>query len=414
MIKNSLLLLLMFIISLAVAGDLKAPFSFSSASILPKGVRNFNYKGVFISGTDKFDDGGTIVPLGSAFSKNITYQTLIDSKKLASDKAAIEQTMDDLLANEQTVLAQTLGEVNVVATAYVPVLAWGLSSKFTLALAVPIVETDFSVSTGSITNDDYYAFKAAIHRKGALKSESDLQDKIERSPIESKMVDYGYKSLAAEHETSLGDFKLIGKYLAKKTKKSALLLRPEITLPTGKVKDPDKLIDVSSGDGQLDLGLGLAYELQIGSYFFITSSLGYTAQLPDNVSMRIPEVADSSLSPDKDTRTYRNLGDMYMAELSAKMVRAGITLQAGYALQYKEHDHFDGEKFAAYRYNWAEQNTRQNMQTAQFSVGYDTIALFKSKKFIAPLAASLNHTIVVDGKNVTKDPLTSFDLSLFF
>ena len=60
------------------------------------------------------------------------------------------------------------------------------------------------------------------------------------------------------------------------------------------------------------------------------------------------------------------------------------------------------------------QAPEQSMQSLLLQVDFSTIPLFKEKKFPVPLKLTLNHALVVGGKNVSKDPRSSLDFALFF
>ena len=53
-------------------------------------------------------------------------------------------------------------------------------------------------------------------------------------------------------------------------------------------------------------------------YISVTSSLGYTHQFAQDIELRIPEVADSKLSPDKEV-VERKLGNMMSASVATQV-----------------------------------------------------------------------------------------------
>lgn len=406
---------LQFIVAAATASDLKPPFDLPSAKVLPPGVRNFTYKGVLIDGGHKFNNAGETERLSAPLNKDITFQTLLDSKDDPIDRGSITQPMKTLGATKDTKLGQTTGELDIAATANVPVFAYGITKKLTLAIAVPVVQSSIAIDAGVVHTNPQLVndFKTEIEKKGASDKAAEFDRKI-KDPIGSKLEEYGYQELKNENKTQLGDIKLVGKYNFINSKRHVLTLQGDITLPTGKEADVNKVVDIAGGDGQTDLGLTVIHDLNLGNYFTISSSLGYIAQLPDETAKRIPEVHDSSLSPDIDYNIDRNLGDHLNASLAGKFYYHGFNLGSGYSILYKERDRYSGNIYSDERYGWLEQNTRQNMHAVQISTGYDTISLFKQKRFPVPLSLSINHTRLVRGKNVVKDPLTSLNFSMFF
>ena len=80
----------------------------------------------------------------------------------------------------------------------------------------------------------------------------------------------------------------------------------------------------------------------------------------------------------------------------------------------RQRDVYSGTQFEQQRYHWLGEETKQKMHAAMASLGYNTISLFKQKKFPIPLGFSLTHTQVFAGENVVNDGLTAFDMSIFF
>jgi len=152
------------------------------------------------------------------------------------------------------------------------------------------------------------------------------------------------------------------------------------------------------------------------------SEAKYTAQLgrgrnplkKASAERRIPEVSDSTFSPDKEVVTY-DLGDVMGATVGLKYRILDIfTVGSSYMYQVKGEDKYSGSKYSSERYAWMGQDTKSEMETAQAAIGADTLGLYRQKKFPVPLKAVINHTRVLSGKNVISDPLTSLELSVFF
>lgn len=410
----------LFLISLTSAylgaADLKPPFAMPSARVLPKGVRNLSFKTILAQANDRFNNSGAQVSVADQLFKNITYKDLIMGKRDPVDKAGIMQLMDKLNANENDKLAETIGQVNIKATAYVPVLAFGLSDKNTLAVAVPVIRYSTNVDTGVIISnpDQYNAFlNGLVNSKRALLKGTEFQNKM-YAPINSKVSEYGYESLKNEEGTILGDIKVIGKRKVLESSSHLVSIQGEVTLPTGKKADVNKVINITGGDGQTDLGGGVIHDFTFFNYMTLSSQAIYTVQFQDNEKMRIPERQDSRLTPDIDNNTSRNLGDSFLGQVGLKWNYAGLNLGSSYALQYKEKDEYKGREFESVHYTWLSQDTRQRMQTVQFLAGFDTVDMYKKGQFKAPLSILLNYTLVTEGKNVVKDPVTSLDFNLFF
>jgi hypothetical protein len=408
-------LILALIPTITMAADLRSPFSTPSAKLLPKGVRNFSYKGVYASATDRYSNAGTTVTVGDALNQSITFQKAIDSKREAWEKAALEQTMLDMGKSPNDSFGNTTGEVKVSATAHVPVFAIGLTNKLTMAVVVPVVESSVHVDHGVVqTNEALH--KEMVNKlsgKGVPSSVAELDSKM-FNPIGIKSKEYGYADPQNEEKTKLGDVRLVSKYGLIENSGHILASTFDLTLPTGQDADVNDLVDVPSGDEQFDVGVGLAHDYSLSDNITLSSSANYTWQLADNSSKRIPEVSYSKATPDVDTNVRRDLGDIAAAQLGATWSSKGYNLGAGYAFQYKNADQFSGDAYSSERYGWMSQDTVQRMHSLQLIGGFDTIYLFRKKAFPAPLKILFTHARVLEGKNVVKDPMYALDFNLFF
>ena len=86
----------------------------------------------------------------------------------------------------------------------------------------------------------------------------------------------------------------------------------------------------------------------------------------------------------------------------------------GVYLSIQNKDIYRGSKFSQERYEWMSnlgQAPEQSMQSLLIQADFSTIPLFKEKKFPVPLKLTLNHSLILDGKNVSKDPRSSLDFS---
>lgn len=399
----------------AFATNMKAPITLPSAKVLPKGVRNFNLKGVITSSEEKFNGAGFERPLADPMFQNITFGDLILGKKDPVDKAAIEAKMVAIGADENTILGSTQGQVNLKPTVTVPVIAYGVTDRWTTAIAIPIMKYDLNVDSG-VTQSNVEMINALNQR---LEADELWKDKEEfnrkfSAPLEAKLEDYGYKPLVNENATKLGDIKLVNKYKTFDNGFQALTASLELTLPTGQKADIDKIVDIPGGDGQTDIGVGINHDIYIGQYVTFSTGLSYTAQLADTVERRVPEQRKSTVSEEKDNNIQRDLGDILTAQAGAGINYRGVSFGAGYTLGYKDGDKYTGSKYESNRYEWLGKDSIQNMQALTGKIGYDTITLFKEKKFPAPLAVSITYTTLLSGKNMVKDPLTVLDFNMFF
>ena len=403
------------LMSSAFAGDLKAPFAFPTSRVLPEGVRNLSTKGLLATATEKFDGNGNVVSLGNPLNSTISFQKVMDSKREAWEKSAVENVMNFLGKNPEDTFGTATGNVNVVATARVPVFAIGLTKKLTVAIAAPVIKSDMKVALGVVQENEqmHQEMIAALNASGASSKVAEFNAKL-AAPVSEKLKEYGYNELKNTQKDELGDIKLVAKYNFLNNEKVSATGQFDVTAPTGKDQDINKIVDVASGDDQTDLGLSVFVDYFVTPEFTLSGTLGYTNQLADTNPERIPEVSYSKATPDVDYNTSRDLGDMTNLQVAGLWSYKGFNLGAGYSYQTKGKDRYAGAEFSGERYNWLEQDTKQKMESVQLTAGVDTIYLFKKKAFPAPLRMMVSYTNVLSGENVVKDPLYSLDFNLFF
>lgn len=395
------------------AGNLGAPIALPAAKVLPKGVRNLNVKGVSASGTDKYSSSGEVTVLSDPFFQPLSFEKIIAGTEDPSKQGEIEAAMLKVGASPSDSFGDVSGQVNLDAMVTVPVFAWGITEKFTQAIAVPVIKTSLNVDTAVDQNNQALYEKMLSELDLAPDKKAEFVEKLS-SPVNSKANEYGYKDITDEDETKLGDIKLVSKYLAINNQLNAVVFGLEITLPTGREEDIDKVVDLPGGDGQTDIGLSLNYDLNINNFFTVSQLVSYTAQLQDTTAKRVPFYRESKLTPYKDNNVKRDLGDISMYQVALKSAYEGFSFGLGYSLQYKDQDKYEGSVYQASWYENISKDSVQRMQSVTATLGYDTISLFKKKAFPVPLALSITHSTTVEGKNVVKDPLTVLDLAVFF
>jgi hypothetical protein len=319
-------------------------------------------------------------------------------------------------ADENTVIAKSTGAINAEVTVQVPVLAWGITDKWTAAVAVPVKTQSISIDTGVIQSNENII--KALRNKLALDGQGKEVEELDRKladPIKAKAEELGYEAiLRNEKKTMLGDIKVVNKYKIWENESQMLTLSGEITLPTGETALLDRMVNVPGGDGQWDLGASATHDFKFANYFTLTSNIAYTVQFADSVERRIPEQFKSAASGDIDNNTKRNLGDILSATIAPSVNYRGASLALGYSFNYKQKDSYSGSKYSSERYGWLAKNSQQTMNVFLGKVGYDTITLYREGKFPVPALISLTHTQIFSGKNVAKNPLTTLDVSLFF
>lgn len=402
------------IVSSTQAASLFAPFSMDSTETLPKGIRNVTIASFTTNISDAKNGWSNDVAVGGPFNKAVTWGDLINAQKAGYDRDSLQGYVQSKGYNMSDVVGSALGEVDIRVTATVPVIAYGVTENFTLAVVVPILYSNLNVSTGWAANENFNLAIAQFAADGKnnriLQNQQKLMDVV-ASDIASK----GYAPLVNETRTGLGDITLAGKYRVVKTDNYALAIVPKVILPTGATADVNKLIDVAPGAGAWDLGVSAIQSYQVDGRFSVVQSIGFTKQLPMYRAKRIPFDPTMTSSPDVDDSTRIELGDIYSGQIGPKYkITQLFTFGGALAYQYKTADIYSGDRFEASHYSWMSINTEQVMFSGQLGVSFSTIPLYKSHSFAVPLEMSVGYANVFSGRNVHTTELYSAALSLFF
>ncbi len=414
------LLLVCVLTNSASAFDLKAPFELENALTLPRGVRNPRFRMITFGVEDRFNDLGVPTPLAQRLNKTVTWADLINAQKTEADKASIQGVLADAGSgiSDPSLTGSpgaTTGEVNTFAQISLPIFAFGITETFTVAVAVPVIRVDVSAATGFAKTEDGQKFIDAACASNPEKC-NEAADRLNNA-INQKLVTNGYQPIESETISSVGDIRLIGKYRVYSDEKQSLAVRSEIGLPTGTPPNADKAVDVSTGDGQWDAGLGLIYDLNFSPSLRWNVNGSYLVQFADRLERRLPVGPGDTISATKETLD-RDLGDIITSATALVYTwpSLGMNLGAGYGLQYITPTRYKDGVLASsetYRYLEAEAPL-QLLHSATVAAGFSTVEWYKQKEFALPFQANLTWSLPIAGRNVTDNSTLTGELVLFF
>ena len=398
--------------SLGWAG-LMNPLGVDSAQVLPKGVRNVRISTFSTQVSQKFTNGGGKEQLSTGFEKKVTWNTLTEGLS-GDDGVALKGYLKGKGIDTDQEIGQTHGGVNTRLTGTVPIIGYGLTDRLTMAVAVPILYSNVNVDTGWESNGNMQSLINTASGEGIYNKIATNQSKL-NNVVAAKIQSQGYKPLANETKTEMGDITLAAKYQALKQDRLIVAVQPRIVFPTGSTPDVDKVVDVASGSGHFSAGVTGIADFNVRPQLVTTLSAGYLMQLPHQAAKRIPQKGDETSSPDVDMDVRHKEGDIYSGAAGARYTMKRLyTASTGYAFQYREPDKYTGSKYSPVRYSYLEKDTEQTMHTANLGLTFSTVPLYLTKQFAVPLEASLGYSKVLAGRNVGDIELYTFEFSMFF
>lgn len=395
------------------AGGLTTPFSISTTTVLPKGIRSMRVSGFSTTVDGWYNDNGFSTGVAEPFNLQLSYARLLNGENDENLKLNVESQLKNEGVDLQNIAGTSTADINTRVVATVPTIAYGLTERWTLAVAVPIVYTNIDVEKGFVRSEELQGLVtdfSSKSRKQAAVIEQKLND-----VIATELANKGYKPLEDSEQTQVGDLVLVAKYLAHKDINYSWAITNTVTVPTAHVRDTSKVVDPSPGDGQWDYGLTSTLEVPISARWKIINNTGYIVQFADVRETRIPISEEERVSTDIDYGANRDLGDQRFTSMAATYTPfSWLNFGASYTLAYKQRDRWTGVNASADRYRALGVETEQYMEAVYLQTGFSTIGLFQNNKFPIPMMGTLGVGQVVAGRNVRNDPLWSLNMSLFF
>lgn len=411
---SGLFSLITVLASPAFALDLRAPFELENAKVLPAKIRNPRVKNIFTAITGRYDTDGIEQPLGARLNKVISWNDLVNAQATETDKNKVIGLRDAAGLDPNGSPGATTGMVNAFVRVTAPVLAYGVTEKYTLAVAVPVYDVQLSTATGFVRSNAGQAFidKAA---ESDLDKANEAAGKLNNA-IGEKLKRLGYRPISDQNYTALSDVRIVGKYVLHQDAQQMLTLRHEATAPTGQTPDPDSVLAVPVGDGQWDFGAGVVYDRYVLRDLRWNVYGNYIAQLPGTMTRRLPTSATDALSADKEALRV-DLGDLITSgtSLNYEIAGTGITTGVGYHFQHMAKASIQDGSFASYRYRLLENELpSRTLHSAIIMAGISTVDFYKAKKFALPMQANIGYSRPIAGVNATTNAMLMAELVLFF
>lgn len=400
------------------AADLTSPFTFDNAQVLPSGVRNFRFFNFYMTMQNRFDRTGTgRIGMGDRLNKPVTWNDIYQQSDDPLQKKLIQSLVSDNNIPETGIAGSATGEVNTFVDVKVPTFAISLSPKFTLAVAVPILKVDVSVDTGFVRSVDGQKMVTAACEASPEKC-NEAARKLNNGTSQ-KLNRLGYQPLSSQTVSGIGDIQLFGKYQVYNISQRSLTSRIGVTLPTGSRLDPDKALDITTGDGRFKVGATMLYDHAILPESTWNVFGGYTALLPNNLVRRLPTSPSDSLSADKEFLT-QNLGHLVAlgTSLDYRFASLGLRVGAGYSFQFLSQSHYTGTSASpAIQSRIAlldDLEPAETLHSITATFGFSTVQWYLQKAFFLPFELNVAYSQPIAGRNSPMASLFAGEAVFFF
>ena len=406
-------------IRLAILSSLLFGASFSaqaldSSDVLPSHINSPSVRVGYISGI-----GQRYVSNGSLESLTDSNSQTFDAKKLVSIEPRVQQLISVLnqFGQQNMGSALTLGTLHINVTPDInylaPINAYGITDKWTVAVGVPIIHYRNKISlTQEGSNLDQIQ-----HQVGGISAELiSAFDELHVGLVASAQKELsgkGYKPLQDVDKTFVADMQLVSLYQVFNNKRTALLTKTTLTLPTGPKDDPDDLTDLSDF-GQTALSEGVVLTYMVTPKFRLSGLATVQYNFADKIDKRVPTSPGDALP---DASTKENVDQQVGPSLSLGASTMYWLTQrwsggVGFDVMTKAADKYSGGKGS--RYDLLEGDSNATSERIRLGITYDTISSYLAKASLLPAMISYTYSDTIAGVNVSRQTIHELWLTMFF
>ncbi|HVK60637.1 MAG TPA: transporter [Bdellovibrionales bacterium] len=389
--------------------------SLDSTTTLPARINSPQLRMGTISGVgERYVSNGSLVSLSDHYSMEF------DSNTLSSVEPRIKQLVEVLnqFGKQEMGSALNLGTLKIDTRPDVrymaPLHAYGITSKWTVAVGLPIVEykNDIQISSSgsnlSSIRSQVYGVSPELDEAFDELEGVDLTDRA-RTELSTK----GYKPLESRDETIIGDVQLANLYRVYSNSRFSVLSRTLLNLPTGPGDDPDDLADLAMF-GQTYIEEAAIANYQLFNRLRLSAKAAYRFNLENSVVKRVPKNEKDTL-PDADTKedVRRKVGDTIT-------IGSGFSLEvinrwfagAAYEVSQKLADQYTGSKSS--KYDLLSKDTNSEAHRMRLGLTYDSTTAYQRKEAWLPAMISYEYSDTIRGLNIERQTIHEIWLTLFF
>lgn len=409
---------LLYISALLLGVVSQAAFAFEDAKVMPQNIRRLTYRFVLSDISEKTDGTATAFPISRPLSKALTFKDIVRGEKDAVRNALTSAFVDAEGFQMSDAAGYFAADVKTRVQVSAPIFAYGLTNKTTLAVAVPVyrMQTSAEVSFQASDNGQQFINRLASDYNNQTSSARDaaakLNDAVER--LNTKLTDNGYRRLESWQGSGLGDSQVVLKHRSLELESISLATQAIVTIPTGRVDDPDNLLDKGFGDGQWDVAIGAASEESMDAWIEGLSFAQFvrvTEQFSGQRTIRLVtesesiEVDKASVEFNLGTRVETGAAVLFSSQQSGW----GGTL--GYNFSRKGFDRFEAP---ADTRSVLEKDSLEMLHQAEAEVVFSGVPAFRRGSIPIPFELKLAYKHQLSSRNMPVAHMLQIDTGVFF
>jgi hypothetical protein len=377
--------------------------------ILPRGAfRVFSDAHFYLPFDQRYDPDGDAEPLAADFNR-----------PLDSGVFRLLAPLDPFVGRASLGDARVAIEIDLIEVENA--LQYGITDRLTVGIMVPYLSATTNVKArlesgpGSSANVGLNPRRGQpgqpplipIAAGGIPLTTEDIQALL--GPGFAGIPGFGFQRFETTSVDDIGDIEATVKYQSLKTEDWRAVVGGGVRFPTGRVDDPDNLVDFSWGAGAYALLFRLYTEYALSHLWtgpqpaaspgelLLNGTFRYDLVLPDHEVRRVPDDVNNPVTTNKEN-VSRDLGDKFEFDISARYVPVkDWFLTAQYRYGFKLEDQVSGKK--GFNYSSLEDETARTEHIGFVGLSYSTLGLYQDKRFPLPIVVSVYYRNRFAGSN---------------
>jgi len=390
-------------------------YAFEDTRVMPRGVRRLSLRMVTSDIKAKTSPSGDRMELSKPLNKDLKFKDVVKSEDNPTKRNLTKGFLGyaDYDANQS--VGAFDGKVRTRVSVFAPILTYGLTDVVTVAAAMPIFNMATSVGLGfkgNATGQDFVDTLANGYnnqRTSAVDASEKFANAVQR--LNDKLDRNGYRRLENWQETGPGDLTVLAKWRSFESTYFQSAIQGGVVAPTGRVDDPDNLIDKGFGDGQWDIFQTVGFDQPIGETgLLVNEFVRYTWQLPGERTVRL-QTEEETIEVEKTNARFK-LGDKIDAGTSLQYGSdIGLTSGVGYNFFHKGEDFYDVDAAARDK---LERDTLEQSHQLEVEIGYSAVPAYRRKQVPVPFETKFNYKYQLASRNMPITHLFQLDAGVFF
>lgn len=305
---------------------------------------------------------------------------------------------------------------------FVPALGYGISDKWTVGVALPIVTLRGDIGIVQEGDNNANSIRRMIARDGVDIGEegSAFSKNFDRlinidliKEFNRRTGEMGYDPISNRNRKGLGDLQILSAYNYLNKQPMNFYFLSTLNLPTGIEPNPDDLISLNEFN-KLFFNLKSYHNFNVRPNLILGTALGTTINLPNKITKRVPK--DSlDILPEEDRKEELTVyyGNGYSLDLYSQYdLMDFLTLEGNLSYNFKYKDRYKGRKFSDY--SLLSNNTSAKSFTVKMGITFNTSKWFMKHKFSFPFMINYNYSDVLAGLNAIRQSRQEISILLFF